>query len=323
MEMISIEEKNSADEDWNKRLLETKDGTIYQTQEFAEAQKLIGGEPSFLYFTNENEKIVAQLLLISYSRFSKKGNFRKILKNFLGNGGKLFQWVYGPIIFDINFQAEIIKTLQNFIISKKWKIRGSDHPLSQMPLLQLDRPFVKKDWATFLIDLSQDPEEIWKKMDNHSVRKNVRRSKDRGVSIKKMKKKDFLIFLKLLEETGKIHTFSSNKIAEEWWERIEPIGYHGFLAYENSEPIAGMTVSTFNGYVNEFTIVRTQKDYISKLYSQDLLKWHIIDWAINNHFRYYDLTGVTPNSTDKKEIGIYRYKEKWGGDLMKCNKIIS
>ena len=82
-----------------------------------------------------------------------------------------------------------------------------------------------------------------------------------------------------------------------------------------------MAITTFNGYVNEFGIVRSKRDYSAKLYSQDLLKWKVIDWSISKNFRYYDLTGVSPNSTNEKELGIYRYKKKWGGELMKYNLI--
>ncbi|RZD45866.1 MAG: hypothetical protein CXT78_04800 [Thaumarchaeota archaeon] len=49
------------------------------------------------------------------------------------------------------------------------------------------------------------------------------------------------------------------------------------------------------------------------MYSQDLLKWSIIKWGINNNMKYYNLSGINPNPESKKEEGIFRYKKKWGG----------
>ena len=262
------------------------------------------------------------MLIISYSRFHRKGSIGKIIKKISNTKGETNNWVYGPVIFDLEYSSEIIESLKNFLISKKWKINGSNHPLSNDSLSKIGKPFKIKEKATFLIDLSKGKEEVWNKMDKHSVRKNISRSEARKVTIKKMEKSDFSIYLKIFEETSKTTPFPSIEIAEKWWDRMKPVGHNGFLAYENETPVGGMAITTFNGYVNEFGIVRSKQDYSAKLYSQDLLKWKVIDWSISKNFRYYDLTGVTPDSSDEKELGIYRYKKKWGGELMKYSLII-
>ena len=321
MKMISIEIKNDPDSKWNERLLQSELGTVYQTKDFAAAQTIIGGKPNYVSFSNQNGKIVGQLLIISYSKFQNKGSFGKILEKISSTKGQTYIWVYGPVIFDLECTSEIVESLHKFLISKKWKINGSNHPLSNQILSKIGKPFKIKEKATFLIDLSKSKEKIWDKMDKHSVRKNIKRSEAREVTIKKMEKSDFSTYLKIFEETGKTTPFPSNEIAEKWWEKMEQAGHNGFLAYENETPVGGMAITTFNGYVNEFGIVRSKRDYSAKLYSQDLLKWKVIDWSISKKFRYYDLTGVSPNSTNKKELGIYRYKKKWGGELMKYSLI--
>jgi len=322
MEMISIEIQDEPDSKWNKRLLQSELATVYQTKDFASAQTLIGGKSNFISFLNQNSKIVGQLLIISYSRFHRKGSIGKIIKKISNTKGETNNWVYGPVIFDLEYSSEIIESLKNFLISKKWKINGSNHPLSNDSLSKIGKPFKIKEKATFLIDLSKGKEEVWNKMDKHSVRKNISRSEARKVTIKKMEKSDFSIYLKIFEETSKTTPFPSIEIAEKWWDKMKPVGHNGFLAYENETPVGGMGITTFNGYVNEFGIVRSKQDYSAKLYSQDLLKWKVIDWSISKNFRYYDLTGVTPDSSDEKELGIYRYKKKWGGELMKYSLII-
>ena len=64
-------------------------------------------------------------------------------------------------------------------------------------------------------------------------------------------------------------------------------------------------------YIN--IIARTTIDTEEKLYSQDLMKWKIIEWGIENKQKYFDLTGFNPNPISEKEKGILRYKKKWGG----------
>jgi len=80
--------------------------------------------------------------------------------------------------------------------------------------------------------------------------------------------------------------------------------------------------SHFNKYIIEGGVTRSEKDTKMKLYSQDLIKWKIIEWGINNKMRYYDLAGFNPNPESKKEYGIFRYKKKWGGKRYDYYKII-
>ena len=91
--------------------------------------------------------------------------------------------------------------------------------------------------------------------------------------------------------------------------------------FENNIPIGAIRVSSFNGYINEYSIIRSERDTKEKLYSQDLLKWKIIEWGLENNFSYYDLSGINLNPNNIKEKGIFRYKQKWGGKLTKYNII--
>jgi len=72
--------------------------------------------------------------------------------------------------------------------------------------------------------------------------------------------------------------------------------------------------STFNKLIIEGGVVRSVEDFKNKLYSQDLIKWKIIEWGVENNMKFYDLAGFNPHPQSKKEEGINRYKEKWGGE---------
>ncbi len=197
-------------------------------------------------------------------------------------------------------------------------VSGQEHPLSKGIFSSIGKPFQVKNWGTFLIDLTLDKETLWNNLDKNSARKNIERSKRRGIYIKEMKSSDLPIYHKMLQATKRKAKSDVELYAvESLWKNLHPIGLTGFLSYENETPIGGILISSFNNYINEWGIARTERDTTAKLYSQDLLKWNIIEWGMKNNHFFYDLSGVNPNSTSAKDSGIFRYKEKWGGKYLK------
>lgn len=318
--MITVESDSEADKDWNNRLLNSEVGNIHQTKEMAASKRLKGNDALFLKFIDGKGQIVGQLMLLLYSRFKKRGTVGKILEKIPGISDVIYKWAYGPVVFDSKFIPEIRAELRNFLISNRCKVWGTEHPLANQILSEFTKPFNIKRESTFLLNLNQSREVLWKKMDKHSVRKNIERSQTRGVVVKEMLKPDFLLYCKMTRDLGKVQDISIS-IAEKQWDILKKVGYTGFFAYENDVPVGGIAIGYFNGYINEFNIIRTERDSLAKLYSQDLLKWKIIEWAIQKGYKYYDLSGVNPNPTTEKELGIFRYKKKWGGDLVNYHLI--
>ena len=106
------------------------------------------------------------------------------------------------------------------------------------------------------------------------------------------------------------------------WKLFQPLGYSGFLARKDHEPVSGLLFSYVNGYIIEIGVARSIRDTQEKLYSQDLIKWKIIEWGIKNKMKYYDLTGFNPNPISKREEGITQYKKKWGGKAFYYYRIL-
>ena len=75
-----------------------------------------------------------------------------------------------------------------------------------------------------------------------------------------------------------------------------------------------MFFSYLGKFIIEGGIIRSDEDKKNNLYSQDLIKWKIIEWGIDNKMNFYNLAGFNPNPTSEKEKGILRYKKKWGGE---------
>lgn len=315
--MISIEIDVEPDPDWNKRLLNTQLGSIYQTPEYsAYTNSVLGWNTNYLSFINDKGKIVGQLMLSVYSRFDEKGNIGKILR-VISTKKAICRWMYGPVVFDLEYDCEIRESLCNFLISKNCIILGSEHPLSNGSISNSENHFVIKNWGTFLIDLSLGEDTLWKNIDKHSARKNVERSKNRGILVKEMQRSDLILYHKMLQETKQnVDSDVSLFAVEELWDKLHPIGFTGFLAYKDNCPIGGILVSSFNKYINEWGVARSKIDSSSKFYAQDYLKWEIIQWGMRNNCNYYDLSGVNPNHKDVKEAGIFQYKKKWGGKFV-------
>ena len=70
-----------------------------------------------------------------------------------------------------------------------------------------------------------------------------------------------------------------------WWKILKPVGYSGFLAKKDNVLIGGIMFSTFNNYIIKGGVARSDYDTKMKLYSQDLIKWNIIQWGIKNRMK--------------------------------------
>jgi hypothetical protein len=322
--MISLTMDDIADPLWNKRLLSSQLGTIYQTKEYAKYLELrLKIKPIFLKFINEKGSIIGQLLLFqsfkgkakienSFGRGILSNNISKIAK-FLP---KHIRWSHGPIIFEKSYENEITERFGNWLKSIKGSFQGYSHPLDS----QFDFPsqfnFNNEKTTTFIIDLKEDLESIFKTTDKNSVQKNIKRSEERGVSVTSIKsKQDLLTYYKMQKsyrEENKLISYQFDDILK-GFNLLSPLGYGGFIAWMDGIPVGSISFSTFNGYINESGIARTKLDATKKLYSQDLLRWKIIEWGKENNCNYYDLSGVKPDSKDPKDEGIYRNKKKWGG----------
>lgn len=311
--MIKIIESSKADANWNARLIESNLGTIYQSKEYAEHHIRQGRIPFFLQFLKD-ELIVGQLLIGTFPRFRKTTIKSKILKNIFILKQTSCYWTYGPIIFNKNFSYEIYQAIAKFLKEKKFLASGWQNPLCINGINNPDPNFQLKPWSTFIIDLTQSKEQIFNSITKHSGQKNIKRSINRGVKVEQITDKNFQQYAKLriLEQNLDI-TNSELENRTNWWKSVKPLGYSGFLATKDDQVIGGILFSSFGKHILEVGIARSKEDTVNHLFSQDLLKWKIIEWGIENNMLYYNLAGFNPKPQSSKEEGIFRYKKKWGG----------
>jgi hypothetical protein len=314
--LITIQESEDSDDKWNDRLIKSGLGTIYQTKENAYLSNNKKDKP-FILFLNENGEIIGQLLLNKYPRFENRVDLKsKILRNFPFIKKSMYNWTYGPIIFDINNSSKIYFELNKFLKNKKSLVSGWQHPFCTEGILKMGENFHVKKWSTFIIDLNKTKEEIYNGISKHSGRKNIERSIERGVVTEEITEKNLHEYAELYHSTRE-NILEKQKDIEsifKWWKKWKPLGYGGYIAKKDNVLLSGMLFSSFNNHIIEGSVARSDIDRKKKLYSQDLIKWKIIEWGIKNEMNYYNLAGFNPNPISKKEEGIIQYKQKWGGD---------
>ena len=291
--------------EWNKNLINSSMGNVYNTVEYSNYVKdILNWKPSFFSIINSTGELLSQTVLFKIPSSLKKKIFSQV-KNTI-------RWRYGPVIFSQEHDL-ILNSFLKHIINLKTKIDGSLHPFFEGNLDNFNLKKIK--WSTYIIDLHNNKNYIMQNFDKKSVRNNIKRSQERGVEVKEIDNESIYEYSKLLNEyrlSMKTSTYSERQVLE-LWRLLSPVGFRGFIASKDGTNIAAITFSTFNGYINEWGIARSEKDTKEKLYAQDLLKWKVIEWGIQNNQKYFDFSGFNPMPTSKKEEGILRYKKKWGG----------
>ena len=316
--MVRLEISDRPDDDWNFRLLKTDHATLFQTVEYAKfVQEVQGMTPSYHKFLDEKGEIVAQNIM--YAGLSKGKNLKSLLKKAIGRNEQTV-WYYGPIVFDRRFLDDIASSMHDFLIQNNNAVSGLESPLMSGMFTNV-RSSNRIEWCTFLIDLSLDKAKIWDNIEKHSARKNIMRSKSRGVTVREMNRDDLAQLRNLRKDKiNRKYTESLSELQSKW-DQLHNVGWTGFLAFLDGVPVGGINISYFNGHIMEEGISRSTTDYEKKLYSQDLLKWTIIEWGKRQNFRFYDLTGANPSPQNDKERGILRYKAKWGGKKILFSRI--
>jgi lipid II:glycine glycyltransferase (peptidoglycan interpeptide bridge formation enzyme) len=292
--------------DWNQFLLENDTGTIHNTVEYAKYSINEGLVPKFVQIIDSKGEILLQVILYEYKHQPT------MLPKLVGKVVKIInvraKWSYGPIYTS----DDALQYFFNFLNKQRIKFYGITHPFTKCNNFR----FKNQRWGTFLLDLKKPKEEIYQHIDKKSARKNVERSIERGIEIENINNENLYEYYDLFNQTKKESNrmLTTTEQMESFWNLLKPIGFSGFIARKDGICVGGILFSFFNKYMNEWGVARSKIDYEEKLYSQDLIKWKIIEWGIDNHMNWYDFSGHNPEPKNEKERGILQYKKKWGGE---------
>ena len=330
---MEISISNEVDQaEWNSALEKSEYGTVYQTTYYADSMRDTMNEQPIFIMAEDHGRIVGQLLLFKTCRFHGRiydkplGSF---LIKFLMKIKPLYHWFFGPVTLR-NEEGEeaynvILETVHKLAKDEEINISsGYPHPLDDKNKYFEAMGFKSKEAKTFVIDLTKDIEQLWNGLEKHSARKNVERAIERGVTIETVEDEDdFIEYFNVLNETrirDQVKPYHYAYMYKGWKTLSQKNVMKCFIAKKEDRTLAGLLISTFNGYLNEWGAGQSSYAIENKLYANDILKWHIIKWGSEQGYRYYDLTGVNSAPQTPKEQGIYQFKAKWGGRLVIYNE---
>ena len=316
---------------WNAEIACSPFGTFYQTTYYTEYARTIGYEPLFVR-VHDNGRFLASLVLYETSPLHPVLAglpFAGITYPIARRTFPVLIWRYGPVPAPDLPEEErraAFESLASWIADYARRRRapvtsGVPHPLADPPAAFEKVGFASKPWGTFLIDLSQSQETLWSNVDK-AARKLVERTRERGVEVVEARNEaDLHAYLDVINESRRRAGLILYPYSNVLWKVLQSSSTGAvLLARKGDDVLAGLSVTWFNGYVNEWGAGTSQKAIDEKLYAGDVLKWHVIEEGKRRGFRYYDLTGVNPNPKDEKEAGILRFKAKWGGQLTRYNE---
>jgi len=293
--------------DWDNELLEYGCPHVYQSSAFAEQYPDLTGSskyhPRYLYISDSG--VVIGQCLIGVSK------------------RKTVQWLYGPVVKDSHLDCYDSIVMQMMGDLQKQGILGVDFASTQVfydKKIYSENP---KSYSyigeTCFVDLERNIEDIFKSFDR-SVRKNIRKCKDAGVTVEITNDISIVpLYLEMLSNFRKrfgfqLPPFHPDASSMTLFSR-ENTSMDIALARADGLPVAAMGYVTFGKLVTEIAAAESEDYRRLKLPANDFIKVKAIETYKSRGIKYYDITGGMKFTKDPKEQGINKFKRKFGKQL--------
>jgi len=322
-------------------------GTIFQSTYWAEyLKKTYGDNPIYVASLDKNGEFQGSLLAIksSYAKFSfltGTGVKYQILS-------KLYKYLALPIL---QYQLPFIYWENGPIITPKSLMDDTKHRDIYDSIIQkivdiarekncyeikFARPAFFEDYkdiyslfgfqdyrmGTLLNNLDQSLEVLWKNLTS-KCRYSIKNAEKKGIEITRAQnlnelKEFYDLNVQTYKRAGtKIFPFSYYKLLWDYFYPINKIDV--FIARYRDNPVATGLFLKHNKIMHIFTGGDSDYQRSNKLYATEFLMWQVLKRAHETGFKYFDHSGVELykiDAGDKRAKGIYRYKSKFGGELV-------
>lgn len=281
--------------------------SIYQTYEWAhlmnESYSFI---PIFL-LVYEDSKIIGGQLFFEKPIFS-------LFKAFESQGG--------PLVID----QDNFETVETAIIENYGKIRDLSLYILTRPKIStnssiryLEKGFRKSIFYTFLLNLNKNENELWESFHKH-IRNSVRKaekSKLKFIEADNWEKWSKFYQLHIDHSNKRGIAPKNQKFIEILYNRFIPKDMvRLFIAIEEDRVIGGMLFLQYQNIMTYY--VGASDDNYCKCSPNDFLMWNSIQWGIRNGIEILDLGDTWPNPKSHL-YSIHKFKEKWGGILIRSD----
>ena len=311
--------KNICPPDWDESLYSAGlESNLSQSEYWGSLMiDLDGAVPYYLIVKNGNE-VVAQALFI---KFIVKYNLKKIITL----ARPYLECVDGPVILDNDYAVEAMKlilkeikriALTNLISHVEITLSQTSSVVTSPDVLKVvsDSGYSSKKWGTYLIDTGKDEDEIFKSIDK-KAREKVNKARKMGLTVSTYNQTEEFVrdCIDVYESAG-IKTNIDHRLRRTL--EMDSKNYYQF--YLVKDP-AGRNLAVVGSYIFNKVATRMASSLSpvcreENIPAQDLITWESIADAHRRGCLYFNMAGVNPDSTDTKELGVRKFKEKWGGD---------
>ena len=288
--MISITAKVK-EKEWKEFLDKSESATIYHTPEWKKVlEESFGYKPFYLFTKDESDEITGMLPLL-YIKSKLTGNRLCSVP---------FSHLCGPIGDE---------TAVNLLISEGtnlYETLNVNH-LEIRDYVDFDDFQHQNAFSTYILELSLNIEEVWKKLDKGSVRWAIKKSRKKGVVVNEIKnigdlKEFYELNCMTKREIGvpghpwkffkNLFTFLDNHVSL-------------YVARYNDEIIGGGIIEYFKDTVI-YGYGAANPRYL-KLHPYNAFIWKCIEDACLKGYKYYDF-----GRTSYDNVGLINFKKRWG-----------
>lgn len=274
-----------------------------QAIEYAEAMRDLGYKPH--YYHDSNQTALIQIRGLDYpliNKFTRRA------------------YIY-PYTASKQYIEEIIERLKSIRVPLV-RIGNNNWGVKNKEILDIEGSKII-DRYTFVIDLSQNEEDIWKNF-NKKTRGAVRKAEKEGVTVREISDQNTLplFYTPYYEVAIRVRAIQPYTIF--------PLSvFQSFLSHSRTSRYARFFVAEYNGKIIAGdmvicfgdTMLAYQGGMLREFSSKQgptALIWHCIKLAKEEGFKIYDLGGCTPGLDESNpRYAVYAFKKRFSGELIK------
>jgi serine/alanine adding enzyme len=304
MQILINEQVNK--EAWNKFVQKNPRGNIFQTNEFYEIYEKSKKLKPLLMVVMYDNHILAGLL--AYVSAEKGGVLKSISSRAVIHGGPLF-------IDSEDGKKAISLLISEFDNKVRKKVIFSQirnvYAISEINDLLKNEKYDYEPHLNFLIDLTKSKNELWNQM-TKARRNGVTKSKRLDVTVEVVKSiKELPSCYELLKQTytqAKL-PLADISLFENAYEVLHPKKMLKIFVAKHEEKKIGVIMALlFKDAVYDW-FAGASSEHL-KLCPNDLLPWHVIEWASENNYKVFDFGGA---GHPDKPYGVREFKRQYGG----------
>ncbi|MBI3637922.1 MAG: peptidoglycan bridge formation glycyltransferase FemA/FemB family protein [Candidatus Rokubacteria bacterium] len=304
---------------WDDAVTQAPDATVFQSAAWG---RYIGADRDVRYVWAITDGRPIGLLLTQGPRLRRPRGFRT-LRDDPGH----CTWRHGPLVIDGDpgvitgaLLGDVDRHARRAGIRR---VEGATAPLGAAPAVHTayaNLGYQHDTAATMLVDLTPSIDELWRNL-KPSARKALAAAERAGLTVRRLERDEPLDdYLTILGETRRRlglplpphHPTAAMRQAFAGSASALEV----FVAMRGDRIMGGLGVIGFGDTASEIAVAQSDEAAHDRLYTGDVIKWAVLQWAKDHKYRRYDLGGVEPDPKDAKAAGIRQFKEKWGGALV-------